>query len=81
MSNRTDGRGHWPAGRFRNNGTPATVKRLRAGLVILTKARKLRPLADQLGRSERTLRRWRDGIDRPTEATAKRLLALAAKAT
>ncbi len=75
VSSRDDGRGHWPSGKPRNAQTPAQRKRARRVLSRLERALPARPsrtavisrriVADRLGISDRTLRRWLAGEDWP----------------
>lgn len=69
MTARKDGRGHWPAGKRRG-----TTGRHRDRAVVRLRAKmskegwSCRGVADELGVSDRTVRRWLADEDHPTQA-------------
>jgi DNA-binding transcriptional regulator YiaG len=82
QSQRTDGRGHWPAGKSKH-AQPARGRALRecqALLRRLTRQELLRATARALNCSDRTLRRWRDGDKRPSAQAGERLRIVAGAA-
>ena len=79
-----DRRGHWPAGRTRND-TPDDWPEVRERLITLfagtSRARAIqrgisrKQLAQHLGVSDRTVRRWMSGEDGPTGAAVRGVAA------
>jgi DNA-binding XRE family transcriptional regulator len=75
-SQRTDGRGHWPAGK-RRHPDAGTWSRTRLALTKFLDDHydrrydgiSQKQLARDLGVSDRTVRRWLKGEDRPDEET------------
>jgi len=69
-SHRSDGRGHWPAGRRRNAPSPSrqVLSRVRRVLVYRHSYGEIsrRSLAVHIGVSDRTVRRWLDGTHIPS---------------
>lgn len=69
-SQRPDGRGHWPAGKYRHQDRVRWT-RVRQRLARVLKKYpdpgrvSCRALAAEIGVSDRTVRRWLDGTDRP----------------
>lgn len=70
---RADGRGHWPRGKHRHpqSGADIASRALDAGWSV-------RGLAERIGVSDRTIRRWRDDEDWPGPEH-RRVLSLAAR--
>lgn len=71
-SNREDGRGHWPAGKHRNPDA-GNWSRIRLSLQALLDNHfgrlnriNVKAVADDLGVSDRSVRRWLSGVDRPS---------------
>lgn len=67
-SRRDDGRGHWPAGKYRSALTAAqrasVIRRIRKAVEQLES---IRAVARTLGVSDRSVRRLLAGEDQPTE--------------
>ena len=72
---RKDGRGHWPAGKRRSDASGRDVRRALAAIRRANErdGHSLRSIARTLGVSDRTVRRWLDGIA-PTAAHCRRIL-------
>lgn len=78
MSTRTDGRGHWPAGKRRNPDSGQWSRILQRLQTILgTHHRRgvvsARALAAHLGVSDRAVRRWLRSEDRPAPDIQERI--------
>jgi ribosome-binding protein aMBF1 (putative translation factor) len=78
ISERRDGRGHWPSGKRRSDITRAQHDRVLAVLrVLLGRNWSRRRIAQRLAVSDRAVRRWLAGDDWPQETSARRVEALA----
>lgn len=73
-SSRSDGRGHWPAGK-RRNPDRGNWSRVRLSLRRFIEEHycrgviSIRAVAADLGVDDRSVRKWLDGTSRPNEAT------------
>lgn len=67
-SQRTDGRGHWPAGKSRSPLTaPQRARVIRKLRKAIEELKSIRATARTLGISDRSVRRVLNGEDQPTE--------------
>ena len=75
QSHRKDNRGHWPAGKPRH---PVPPPELIVGLnaLYLHQHASLRYMAEKIGVSDRTLRRWLAGEDHPHPSMYRKITAL-----
>lgn len=67
----TNKRGHYPKGKRRHPTDTNLLCKLRAGLRRATKHRRMRSIARAMYISDRTIRRWRDGVDQPTDSDCR----------
>jgi hypothetical protein len=72
-------RGHWPLGKRRNSVDPEQLAAALAALAVVLDTRycrglvSLRALADHLGVSDRSVRRWLSGEDYPPARVLRRI--------
>jgi DNA-binding transcriptional regulator YiaG len=71
-------KGHWPKGKRRNSSiyAPQTVRLIRSSY---RQGLSLKQIARHLGVSDRTVRRWRDGIDCPSDERYRPIKSLVAR--
>jgi DNA-binding transcriptional regulator YiaG len=74
---RKDGRGHWQANKRRSDlSSEDAIRLVRMLSEALASGMSMRAVARVTGISERTLRRWFSGEDKPTKASAEKLQLL-----